>query len=71
VSVIPIALDSRACRELGWALIERAKAAEEAERTGRLELTEAGIVRLAEIIAAGSSPTVGFWRRYGTRVSAS
>jgi hypothetical protein len=30
------------------------------------ELSEEGVVRLADILLAGSKPTVGFWRRYRT-----
>ncbi len=61
------ALDSRTMRDLGHALIARARAAEEAERAGRVELTQDGVVRLAEILAVGDRPTVGFYRRYARR----
>ena len=33
------------------------------------ELTPEGIEKLADIYLAGSRPTVGFWRRFGTRVA--
>jgi len=34
------------------------------QRAARHELTPEGVERLAEILLAGSQPTIGFWRRY-------
>ncbi len=31
----------------------------------RHDLTPEGVDKLADILLAGSSPTIGFWRRYG------
>ena len=63
-TMIPADLSPRTLSELGHVLIERARAAEAVERISRRELTPEGIERLAEIVSAGSRPTVGFWRRY-------
>ena len=49
-------LSSRTLRELA-AVIER----QDPARKARLELTEAGVERLAEILMAGDRPTVGFY----------
>jgi hypothetical protein len=62
--VIPANLSPRNLRDLGHVLLERARAAEAADRRSRRELTPEGVERLAEIIASGSRPTVGFWCRY-------
>jgi len=47
-------------RELASLLDER-----DPRRQANRQLSEEGINRLAEILAAGSRPTIGFWRRYG------
>lgn len=60
-------LDPRAARNLGHALIERARYAEAAERLTGLTLTSEGVDRLAELVMAGKTPSLGFWRRYGRR----
>jgi len=65
--MIPVDLGPRALRDLGHALIERARAADAADRAGRRELTPEGVERLAEIIAGGSRPSLGFWLRHSTR----
>ena len=62
-NMIPVDLSPRALRDLGSALLERARAAEAVERRAYRELTDEGVDRLAEILAAGSKPTLGFWRR--------
>jgi hypothetical protein len=64
--MIPVDLGPRTLRDLGHALIDRARAAEAADRAGR-ELTPEGVERLAEIIAGGSRPSLGFWLRHSTR----
>jgi hypothetical protein len=38
--------------------------ARDPEMVARRQLTEEGIERLADILLAGSVPTIGFWRRY-------
>ncbi len=58
--MIPVDLGPRTLRDLGHALIERVRAAEAADRAGRRELTPEGVERLAEIIAGGSRPSLGF-----------
>jgi hypothetical protein len=62
---LPITLSSSSCRDLGHALLARAREAE--KPSGGLDLDEAGVERLTEILCAGSKPTVGFWVRYGRR----
>lgn len=37
------------------------------QRVARRELSDEGVERLADILLAGSEPTVGFWRRYRVR----
>jgi hypothetical protein len=64
MSVIPDELDATVMRNLGEALIGRARAMEEAGRRGRLRLSEVGIQMLTEILSRGSRPTVGFYLRY-------
>ena len=60
---IPVS-DPRVLRELA-SLLERR------ERRWSIEgweIRPTGLERLADIVAAGSIPTVGFYRRYGRRV---
>lgn len=40
---------------------------QDSRRVARRQLTPEGVDRLAEILLAGSRPTVGFWRRYRVR----
>ncbi len=58
-------MDPTTLRDLGHALIARAEAAEQADprRKAYRNLTPEGIERLAEILASGSRPTVGFFLR--------
>ena len=63
-------VDSRTLRDLASALRARAEAKEAADLTARRSLSPAGVDRLAEILAAGDRPTIGFWHRYGRRVDA-
>ncbi len=65
--MIPVDLAPQTLEHLGHALIARARAAEAADRAGRRELTPEGVERLAEIIAGGSRPSLGFWLRHSTR----
>lgn len=57
-------LSARTLRHLGSALIGRAAAMEGASRSGRVQLSEEGIERLAEILVRGDKPTIGFYRRH-------
>lgn len=60
-----VGMDPTTMRDLGHALIARAAAAEEVgRRKAYRNLTPSGVERLAEILAAGSSPTCGFFTRY-------
>jgi len=34
------------------------------ERLTACNLTDAGVEELAELLAAGATPTIGFWRKY-------
>ena len=52
-------LDPTVLRELAAVIEYRSP-----EATARRELSPEGIERLADILLAGSTPTVGFWRRY-------
>jgi hypothetical protein len=61
--VIPV-LSAKTMRDLGHAVLARAQAAEDAERLEGPTLTDEGVEKLAEIVAAGSLPTLGFFRRY-------
>ena len=70
MNTISAQLDPKSLRDLGVALIARAQAAEETNRTSDLELLEDGVERLAEILCRGGRPTIGFWVRYGRRVGA-
>jgi hypothetical protein len=69
MSNIPTTLTPRSCRDLGTALIARACAEEQVNRQGNLELLEDGVERLADLLARGERPSVGFWVRYGRRIS--
>jgi hypothetical protein len=69
MSAIPATMTPRACRDLGAALIARAWAAEQVDRQGNLELLEDGVERLADLLARGERPSVGFWVRYGRKIS--
>ena len=52
-------LSPRTLREVASAMEARS-----AENVAVDELTDEGVVRLADILLAGSKPTVGFWRKY-------
>jgi hypothetical protein len=66
MSTIPAQLSARTLRDLGSALIARARAVEQSEATYGRELSPEGVERLAEILAAGSRPSLGFWLRHST-----
>jgi hypothetical protein len=34
------------------------------DRLAACDLTDRGVEKLLEILASGSSPTIGFWKRY-------
>ena len=55
--------DPRTLRELADVIEARSP-----EATARRRLTPEGVDRLADILLAGSVPTVGFWRRYASEV---
>jgi hypothetical protein len=57
-------LSAATLRQLGSALIGRAVAMEEDSRARRVQLSDEGIERLAEILVRGDKPTIGFYRRY-------
>jgi hypothetical protein len=52
-------LSPRILREVASAMEDRSP-----EMVARARLTPDGVVRLADILLAGSKPTVGFWRRF-------
>ena len=52
-------LDPAILRELAAVIEYRSP-----EATARRELSLEGIERLADILMSGSTPTVGFWRKY-------
>jgi hypothetical protein len=65
---IPGSLGPRTLRHLGHALLARAQAMERTDpdrfAADRRELTPEGVERLAEIVAAGSRPSLGFFLRH-------
>jgi hypothetical protein len=71
---LPANLGPRTLRDLGWALIARANAIEEADPDlfvrRRRELTPAGVERLAELVTARLRPSIGFWVRHSGPVDA-
>jgi hypothetical protein len=59
VTALLTRLDPGILRELAAVIEYRSP-----EATARRGLTPEGIERLADILLAGGTPTVGFWRRY-------
>ena len=74
MQVFPGELDAKTLRDLAAALRARAEAIEcdHPERfvAMRRHLTPEGVERLAEIVAGGSRPTIGFWLRHSRRETA-
>jgi hypothetical protein len=70
MSAIPADIAPESLRDLAAALVARAAAAEKAHRSAVFELDAAAIESLADILAAGSRPTIGWWRRHGRRPDA-
>ena len=64
MTALPAQLSARTLRDLASALLVRSEHME--ATTPRRELTPEGIERLADIVAAGSRPSVGFWLRHST-----
>lgn len=60
---LTIKLEPRTLRHLGQALIARADRAESVELAPRRSLTAEGAEQLADILAMGSQPTIGWWKR--------
>lgn len=44
--------------------------ARDPQTRARRSLTDEGAERLADILLSGSTPTIGFWRRYGNKAAA-
>jgi hypothetical protein len=57
-------LSAATLRQLGSALMGRAVTMEEDHRARRVQLSDEGIEKLAEILVRGDKPTIGFYRRY-------
>jgi hypothetical protein len=70
-SVIPACLGPRTLRHLAGALVPRAMVLEDRELRPRRELSDAAIESLASLLAKGRSPTIDWWKRWGTRSSPS
>lgn len=71
-STLPPPMAPSTLRDLGHALIERARAMESkmiGPPVPAAQLTDEGLNRLAEMVMLRQRPTVGFWLRY--RVPAS
>jgi hypothetical protein len=64
-----IALSATTLRDLGHVLLARADAQEAATARPYRGLTPEGVDRLAEVLASGSRPTVGFFCRYSASVA--
>jgi hypothetical protein len=64
--VISTHLSRQAMRDLGHILLERARHAEAEERSVARQLTPAGIESMADLVASGDRPTVGWWLRHST-----